>query len=133
MALMLDSNIIIYSLLPGHEKLREFIATNLSAFSAISYVEVLGFHGITAVDRDSFVQLFDGLELLEIDRPTLERAVSLRQQRKMSVGDSIIAATALVRDRVLLTRNIEDFRWVAGLRLENPMDSPAAPGSPPQA
>src|SRR5688572_11891435 len=57
MALMLDSNIIIYSLLPGHEKLREFIATNLSAFSAISYVEVLGFHGITAVDRDSFVQL----------------------------------------------------------------------------
>jgi len=34
--------------------------------------------------------------------------------------DSIIAATALHYRLVLVTRNIEDFRRVAGLKLENP-------------
>jgi predicted nucleic acid-binding protein len=121
--MLLDSNIIIYSLLPEHPKLRQFIETHLPAASGISYLEVLGFHKITPDDKARFVQLFEGLKLLEIDRKILDKAVFLRQQRKMSIGDAVIAATALVHDRTLITRNVDDFRWIPELRLLNPFEA----------
>ncbi len=52
------------------------------------------------------------------------RAITLRQQRKMGLGDSIIAATALVHGLALVTRNVDDFKHVAGLALINPFDEP---------
>jgi predicted nucleic acid-binding protein len=39
----------------------------------------------------------------------------------MSLGDAIIAATALENDCVLWTANIEDFAHIDGLRLRNPL------------
>jgi predicted nucleic acid-binding protein len=49
-------------------------------------------------------------------------AIALRQQRKMSLADSILAATALENDLELVSRNVDDFKWIAGLRLVNPFD-----------
>jgi predicted nucleic acid-binding protein len=43
--------------------------------------------------------------------------------RRMTLGDAIIAATALVYGRTLVTRNIEDFRWIAELTLINPFEA----------
>jgi len=40
----------------------------------------------------------------------------------MSLGDSLVAATALVHNHKLITRNASDFNWVPGLVLENPFD-----------
>ena len=65
--------------------------------------------------------------MLAMEMDVLERAVSLRQQRKMSLGDAIIAATALVHDLTLVTRNVDDFRWIADLRLLNPFDDQPPP------
>ena len=42
--MLLDSNIIIYSAQPEHAQLRELIAENAPAVSALSYLEVLGYH-----------------------------------------------------------------------------------------
>ncbi len=39
----------------------------------------------------------------------------------MTLGDAIIAATALVRGYELWTANTEDFSHVEGLRLKNPL------------
>jgi predicted nucleic acid-binding protein len=41
----------------------------------------------------------------------------------MTLGDSLIAATALVHGRTLVTRNTKDFQWIAGLRLLDPFTS----------
>jgi predicted nucleic acid-binding protein len=49
------------------------------------------------------------------------RAVSVRQARKMSLGDALVAATALVFGRELLTRNIKDFAGVPGLVVSDPL------------
>jgi predicted nucleic acid-binding protein len=38
----------------------------------------------------------------------------------MKVADAIIAATALVFDFTLITRNTEDFKGIAGLKISNP-------------
>ena len=49
-----------------------------------------------------------------------DAVITLRQQKKMSLGDAIIAATALTHALPLVTRNVQDFRHIAGLKLINP-------------
>ncbi len=36
----------------------------------------------------------------------------------------MMAATALVHGLRLVTRNVDDFRWIDGLDLLNPLDGP---------
>ena len=51
----------------------------------------------------------------------IERAIQLRQTRKISLGDSVIAASALVRDFDLYTHNVSDFAGFRGLRIVDPI------------
>jgi hypothetical protein len=125
--MLLDSNVIIYAVRPQYQSLRNFIIQNLPAYSGISYVETLGFHGISNSDLQDLTALLSQLRLLEVDRPVLDRAVRLRQQRRMSLGDAIIAATALVHQLTLVTRNTADFRWINGLALLDPLAAPPPP------
>ena len=48
-------------------------------------------------------------------------AVALRQQRAMSLGDALIAATALRGQLVLATHNIDDFSWIKALEVFDPI------------
>jgi len=104
--------------------LRDFIAANSPVVSAISYVEVLGYHQLTDEFRHVFEKFFDSTEIIQIDPSILNGAVALRQQRRMSLGDALIAATALQHGRTLLTHNVDDFRWVPGLQLLDPIGGP---------
>ena len=45
--MLLDSNIIIYAAQAENEFLREFIAKNSPYVSALSYLEVLGYHKLS--------------------------------------------------------------------------------------
>lgn len=119
--MLLDSNIVIYSVQPAYPSLRQFIATHAPAVSAVTYVEVLGYHGLSAADRVSLELFFRTSQILPIDQPVLDRAIDLRQQRRMSLGDSLIAATALVHSRTLVTRNTSDYAWISGLTLLDPL------------
>src|SRR5438046_1572793 len=119
--MLLDSNIIIYSTQPPHAELRRFIAEHAPAVSAVSYVEVLGFHKLTEPDRVTLEEFFAAATVLPITQDVLNRAVKLRQTRKMTLGDALIAATALAFGRKLVTRNVKDFSWVPDLELLNPL------------
>jgi hypothetical protein len=59
--------------------------------------------------------------MLRLTRPVMKEVVRLRQTRRMRLGDSIIAATALVHRETLVTRNVADFRWISGMGLMNPV------------
>jgi toxin FitB len=121
---ILDSNIIIYSLLPQHQTLRDLIQNGAPSASAISMVEVLGFQRLTPTDRVKFENMFAAITLFDVTRPVLDQAITLRQQRRMSVGDAIIAATALLHGKTLVTRNTADFAWISGLQLLDPLAPP---------
>jgi predicted nucleic acid-binding protein len=121
---LLDSNIIIYSAIPEHVALRGFVRGHAIRFSAVSLVEVLGFAGLTEADRQSFEAMFATGVVLPIDQPVVDRAVTLRQRRRMQLGDAFIAATALVHGLTLVTRNSKDFAWIDGLTVIDPL----APG-----
>lgn len=119
--LMLDSNIIIYAARPEYPGLRRLIATRSPAVSTISVVEVLGYHKLSEVDRRHFEAFFAAATVLPISDAVVAKAVSLRQSRKMSLGDALVAATALVFGRELMTRNVKDFAGVLGLVVVDPL------------
>ncbi len=125
--MLFDSNIVIYAQNPEHGKLRQAIAGNRAAVSAITYLEVLGYHRLAEEDRKDFEALFASTKILPISDEVLRQAVKLRQMKKMSLGDAIIAATALLYDETLVTRNAKDFAWISGLNLLNPFDQSNGP------
>lgn len=120
--MLIDSNIIIYSAQQQYEPLRRFVAENAPAVSAASVIEVLGYRFLAEDDREAFEEFFDTVTVLPLDDEVVWEAVRLRQLRKLTLGDALIAATALVHDRTLVTRNVQDFNWIPGLNVLNPMD-----------
>ena len=119
--MLLDSNVIIYAAKPEHAALREFIADHVPAVSIISRIEVLGYHKLTEDDRRSLERFFELAETLPLTEAVVNSAVNLRNQRKKSLGDSIVAGTAIIHERILATRNTDDFRWIDGIELLDPL------------
>lgn len=108
--------------MPEHGRLREFIAEHDPLVSVVSYVEVLGYHLLTERERRGFEEFFAAAEMLDPTQPVLSNAVRLRQVRKMTLGDSLVAGTALAHDLTLVTRNSRDFGWIPNLSLLNPFE-----------
>jgi toxin FitB len=121
--MLLDSNIIIYASQVENEFLREFIAENSPYVSALSYLEVLGYHQLNDEDKTYFEEFFNASQILPVSQAIIEQAVRLKQIKKMSLGDAIIAGTALVYNLTIVTRNIDDFRWINEFKLLNPFDN----------
>jgi predicted nucleic acid-binding protein len=119
--MLIDSNIIIYAAQPEHSSLRHFIAQNAPAVSAVSYVEVLGYHQLREADRLQFERFFATATILPLSQPVLDEAVRLRQRSRMTLGDALVAATCLVHGLVLVTHNTADFDGIPGLDVLDPL------------
>ncbi|MBV9241031.1 MAG: type II toxin-antitoxin system VapC family toxin [Acidobacteria bacterium] len=120
--MLLDSNIIIYSVQPENHLLREFVEGLTPSISAISRAEVLGYRGLPPGVENDFNQLFAMATVLAVDHDVLSEAIGLRKQRKLGLGDSIIAGTALVHSLPLVTRNTKDFKWIDSITLIDPFE-----------
>ncbi len=118
---LIDSKIIIYAAKPEYSSLRQFIAENAPAVSAVSYVEVLGYPRLSDEERRHFETFFASATILPTSDAVLREAVRLRQRRKIPLGDALTAGTALVHGLTLVTRNTKDFDWAEGLPLLNPL------------
>lgn len=106
--MLLDSNIIIYAAQPEHDALRKFIFEHSLAVSVISYIEVLGYHRLEETERRHFEQFFKAAEVIPLSDAIAVQAIKLKQQRRMSLGDSLVAATAIACRKRLVTHNAKD-------------------------
>lgn len=87
--------------------------------SVITKIEVLGFNApdehyqmLTNFMKDSTVfDLMDDIVDLSID---------IRKKHKIKLPDAIIAATAIVFDLILITRNTSDFKNIPQLKTIDP-------------
>lgn len=118
---IIDANLIIYFAEVGYEWLQNHIQTLDSHYSTITKIEVLGYHKITPSAKAFFQIYFDSIMPLPPTEEIVEKAIELRQARKMSLGDSILAATALIHDFDLYTHNVADFQGIPDLRIVDPM------------
>ena len=124
---LIDSNVLIEyvgNLFP------EPIQSSLSAIlddsftiSFINKVEILGHHSVDEAWRGFVNQA----SIIAPDEDIIEQTIQLRIQHKIKIPDAIIAATALVNDLTLLTRNVADFKKVSNLKVQNPWLWNAAP------
>ena len=118
---LIDTNVIIDALgtvMPV--KTKKFIAGLTPVVSAVTYMETLGWHKASAQQLAPLRLFMDAATILPIDQSIVEQTVLVRQQKKILLGDAIIAATALVHNLTLMTRNINDFKNIEGLKTLDP-------------
>ncbi|QKZ14291.1 type II toxin-antitoxin system VapC family toxin [Spirosoma sp. KUDC1026] len=117
--MIVDSNVIIYAIQPNRDALLQYLLDRIDAIhvSAITKLEVVGFHRLNDVEKDQFETFFDLIKVVDISAAVISTAIRLRQQRRRSLGDSIIAATALLYNLPVLTHNVADFSTVDGLQI----------------
>lgn len=124
---MLDSNLLIKATEPEYPGLRRFISSRPQSISAITVVEVLGYHKHVPADRLLLESLVAAAKVLPVTEDVILRAIAIRQLAKIELGDALIAATAMVFNRHLLTNNLSDFGRIPRLRVSDPL----AAGDPP--
>lgn len=122
MAYLLDSNLLIYSAAAANAFLRPLVLDTANFASAISKVETLGFHKLDPINEVYFNSLFALLNTLAVTQPIIDRATELRQQKRMTLGDALIASTSLEYGLDVATRNVSDFASIAGLTVYNPFE-----------
>jgi predicted nucleic acid-binding protein len=123
---LIDTNIIIYYLngaIPEdhYEQVSEIFRTSFN-LSTISKIEVLGWYRITDAHKLRIKRFLTNANVIYLNDEIEEKAIELKQTVKMDAPDAIIAATALVYQFTLVTRNEKDFKKVAGLTIYNPFE-----------
>lgn len=116
-----DANIFIY-IAKEQIKLSEIESLEI-AYASITVIETLGFQQIGAAEQFQLKKILESYQQLELSEPIIDRAVVLRQARKMSLGDAIVVATALEYGHELWTANTKDFEHINDLKIYNPLKS----------
>ena len=84
-------------------------------------MEVLGYPDLPQGTLTLLEAFFGSADVIAINDNIVERAIDLRRLKRMKLGDSLIAATALEHDLSLATNNTKDYKWIDGLVLINPI------------
>ena len=90
--------------------------TERGGFSTISEVEL--WQGLRPGEEEKHEAIFSLLERIPVDGAIARRAGQLRQQfglDRLSLPDAVIAASAELTGRTLLTRNTRDFEQLRTL------------------
>ncbi|TKT91958.1 type II toxin-antitoxin system VapC family toxin [Dyadobacter frigoris] len=83
-------------------------------------IEVLGFNGNFPELMSKMREFVSLATLLPLEDLVVDETINLRRNSKrIKLGDAIIAATALVHQLVLITRNTQDFKNIPGLSFIN--------------
>lgn len=118
---LIDTNVIIDNFgnkLPANAK--TFLNGLDVTISAVTRIEVLGWLNATKQQLNPLYEFMELVTILPINEDVIEKTITIRQTKKIALGDAIIAATALVYDLVLISRNISDFKNIDGLKVIDP-------------
>jgi predicted nucleic acid-binding protein len=115
---LLDTNVVIDflegRLPPMGKTYMDTVVNAIPIMSIISKIELLGFNGTDAAM--TLTEDFIGVSvLLDLSVEIVDRTIMLRRQYKIKLPDGIIAATALVHNLTLISRNYDDFKRISGL------------------
>jgi predicted nucleic acid-binding protein len=92
------------------------VIDNEPNISIINKIELLGFSIVTP----EIIEFTDSTNIINLTEDVANQTISLRKKRKIKLPDAIIAATALVYNLTLISRNSKDFDGIDGLEFVNP-------------
>jgi predicted nucleic acid-binding protein len=84
--------------------------------SIINKIELLSF---PSPDKNLF-DFISFANLFYLEDEVVDKTIEIRRNFRIKLPDAIIAATAMVHDLTLLTRNTKDFQKITGLKFQNP-------------
>jgi len=121
---LLDTNILIYYWngdIPEAERDRiEAILKHSFIVSIITKIELLGWRKHTPEGFKKAKEFLERAEIMPIDDYLADLTIELKRDNNIKQADGLIAATALLNDLVLVTRNEEDFSDLIDLEIYNP-------------
>lgn len=122
--ILIDTNIFIdhlrnfepavafFNSLLGHENI---------FFSAITETELLaGKHNNITEKREKLLHFLFRWNKIPVDNPLVLLAGDISRKYDVEVPDAIIAATAILNNAELITKNIKDFKKIPTLRVRMP-------------
>jgi predicted nucleic acid-binding protein len=120
---LIDSNIVIDYLnneLPGNGMvLMNDVVDDFPNISIITQIEVLRFN-TTDTSYQILRNFIQDSIIFNLNDLVVDKTIAICKSHKVKLPDAIIAATAITSDLILITRNTDDFKKIAGLKLLNP-------------
>jgi hypothetical protein len=122
-----DTNTAIYYLqqlfpLSAEKFIDDLLKDEQPVISAITEIELLCWKTATEKDLEVLGNFINDALVIELEQPVKLKTAEIRKAHKLKLPDAIIAATALVYDFTLLSRNVADFKNIVGLKMINPWD-----------
>ncbi|HLC54664.1 MAG TPA: PIN domain-containing protein [Candidatus Nanoarchaeia archaeon] len=74
----------------------------------------------TIQSKESVLQFLKRWKKIDVTNPIAMKAGDLRRTHEITISDAIIAATAIIYDAELLTRDVGDFKSIEGLKTREP-------------
>ncbi len=113
---LLDTNSIIYALDKG------FIFPNYNYyFSIITEIELLSFSKLTKEDSDTIKLALSNFKSIPIDNDIKDITIKIRKENKIKLPDSVIIASALEKNAILVTsdKQLINSNLVETIELKN--------------
>ncbi|HNT08462.1 type II toxin-antitoxin system VapC family toxin [Methanoculleus sp.] len=121
---LLDTNILIYYLadaIPSGStnKIEDMLSSSFR-ISIITKIEFLGWKKHTPEGYAMAEDFIRPAEVYPLTDTIADCAIHLRRMYGVKLPDAVIAATAMVHDCALVTRNEHDFSEICSLEIVNP-------------
>mgnify|MGYP002777636216 CR=1 FL=1 len=122
-----DTNTAIYYLqqqFPPHTEkfIDDLLIDEQPCISAITEIELLSWKTATEKDLEVLQNFINDALVIELEQPIKLKTAEIRKQHKVKLPDAIIAATALLYNLTLITRNAKDFENISGIACVNPWE-----------
>jgi len=121
---LIDTNILIYhthGLRATVDFISSLVDTHTFNISILTKIEFLGWDRHTPEGFDKCERLIKSANIYPVDDDIANKAIDLKRKSHIKLADAVIAATALLNNLTLATRNMDDFRLIQGLGVINPL------------
>jgi predicted nucleic acid-binding protein len=117
---LIDTNVIIdYTSNILSNEVCDFVENIFNAdfnISVVVKIEALGYNE-EATKMKLLEDFISTSTVIPLDDIVTQKTIELRKIKKLKLGDAIIAATALIYNLTLVTRNISDFKNIPELEV----------------
>ena len=123
---IIDTIILIYFLdgkIPDKQlsKIEKLFIESFNIYT-ITKIELLGWQRIDSEIKNKIEDFVKNANVHYIDVNIEKKAIELKQKHKIAIPDAIIAATDLINNFILVTRNETDFYKIRNLKIYNPFN-----------
>jgi predicted nucleic acid-binding protein len=119
---VLDSNTVVYFLI-GEEAVKKLITKLISEdqrlyIPTIVRLELFSKPDLSTENFSAISEFLRQNQSMDLDIRIADIAADIRRIYRLKTPDSVIAASAIYTNAMLITRNVRDFNKIEGLKLK---------------